>query len=168
MLSKIEILDASLDVLRHGGPLTLDSVARAAGLTKAGLVHHFRTKEVLTVAVVDHLLDRWEHDLRLRLAEDSPTARTRAYVDWALTGALDAADLAVLIEPRLRGKLTALWEERMSPWFDDPTDPRVVAVRLMADGAWLNRSLGMLQLPAEGRNKVLALATKLLAEEVAE
>ncbi|OSP07315.1 TetR/AcrR family transcriptional regulator [Microbacterium sp. LEMMJ01] len=166
MPTKSEILDASLDVLRQGEPLTLDSAARAAGLTKPGLVHHFRTKEVLTVAVVDHLLDKWERELRLRLADDTPSARTRAYVDWALTGSLDAADLAVLTDPRLRDKLTTLWEERMTPWFGEPTDPRMVAVRLMADGAWLNRSFGMLQLPIEDRDEVLALADGLLAEEV--
>ncbi|MFV0633875.1 TetR/AcrR family transcriptional regulator, partial [Demequina sp.] len=66
MATKPEILDAALNVLRAGEALTLDAVARASGLTKPGVVHHFPTKERLSVAVLDHLLEKWEADLTER------------------------------------------------------------------------------------------------------
>ncbi|PCE43414.1 TetR family transcriptional regulator, partial [Acinetobacter baumannii] len=53
MANKNEILELAIAVLRRGEPLTLDAVAKEVGLTKAGLVHHFRTKEVLAEAVGD-------------------------------------------------------------------------------------------------------------------
>ncbi|MEI5604275.1 helix-turn-helix domain-containing protein, partial [Streptomyces brasiliscabiei] len=62
MPTKIELLDHAVEVLRRGDALTLDAVAREAGLTKPGVVHHFGTKEVLTVAVVNRIIDRWEAD----------------------------------------------------------------------------------------------------------
>ena len=51
------LLDAAVDLLRGGHVVTLDSVATAVGLSKAGVVHHFATKEVLMVAVVDRVAD---------------------------------------------------------------------------------------------------------------
>ena len=45
--NKPGILDAAFDVLRRGDTLTIAAVARDAGLTKPGVVHHFATKEVL-------------------------------------------------------------------------------------------------------------------------
>ena len=62
MSSKLEILDHAVAVLRRGEPLTLDAVAREAGLTKPGVVHHFPTKEKLVVGVMDRITDRWEAD----------------------------------------------------------------------------------------------------------
>lgn len=65
MAIKIEILDAALVALRQGETLTLDSVVRHAGRTKPGIVHHFNTTEVLTVAVVERLMSSWELDFAL-------------------------------------------------------------------------------------------------------
>ena len=45
MATKPEILDDAIEVLRRGEPFTIDAVAREAGLTKPGVVHHFETKE---------------------------------------------------------------------------------------------------------------------------
>lgn len=67
MVTKEEILDAALLVLRQDETLTLDSVARHTGLTKPGVVHHFKTKGALTVAVVERLMDLWELDLNSRV-----------------------------------------------------------------------------------------------------
>ena len=47
MPNKIELLDHAVEVLRRGDALTLDAVAREAGVTKPGVVHHFGTKDGL-------------------------------------------------------------------------------------------------------------------------
>ena len=84
MATETEILDAGLDVLRQGGTLTIDSVARNAGLTKPGVVHHFSTKEVLALAVLDRLLDHWEEKMQGAAGQnDSPTGLLIAYVEHA-------------------------------------------------------------------------------------
>ncbi|MEU4364970.1 TetR family transcriptional regulator [Promicromonospora sp. NPDC023987] len=171
MATKLEILDAALLVLRQGEPLTIDAVARQAGLTKPGVVHHFATKEVLTVAVVDRLVDLWTAQLTERVPENaSPQDRLRAYVDFSLTADLDPADLAVLSDVRLRDRLREQWTGRLAPWFGQAiaTDARgravLQAARLLADGAWFDRALGIVELDERERAAILAVGLRLIDE----
>lgn len=167
MTMKPEILEAALEALRRGDSLTLDAVAREAGLTKPGVVHHFPTKEVLTMSVVEHLLDRWDEALQIRAGNNpSPIDRLRAYVEFTLLGDMDAADLALLAVPNLRDKLSALWVERMDVWFGDIRDPRLVVARLVADGAWIDRCLGLLPLDEDERMAAVALVNSLITEGI--
>jgi AcrR family transcriptional regulator len=58
--SRTEILDAALRVVDAvgGADITYESVAREAGLTKAGLMYHFPTKDALMIAVIEHVIAR--------------------------------------------------------------------------------------------------------------
>lgn len=166
MVTKTEILDSALDVLRANDPLTLDSVARAIGLTKPGVVHHFPTKEVLSLAVLDHLLDAWERELAERAGSESDAAdRLRAYVEHTLLSDMDLADLALLADPKLRDALSARWTQGMDIWFGQSTEPHIVAARLVADGAWIDRGLGILSLDHQQRRAVADVALALIAQE---
>lgn len=166
MVTKPEILDSALDVLRGGGTLTLDSVAGKVGLTKPGVVHHFATKEILALAVLDHVIDHWEREMRARAGEGAgPADRLRAYAEYALLGKMDAADLALLSDPKLRGKLAARWAERTNKWFGDLHDPRLITARLVADGAWIDRCLGLLDLNESDRAATSTLVAQLIARE---
>ena len=165
MTTKTEILDSALEVLRSGGALTIDAVARAVGITKPGVVHHFPTKETLTVAVTEHLLGGWEEELAARTGDGAePVDRLRAYVELTLLGEMDVADVALVADLRLREKLAALWSARMSSWFGELDAPALVAARLMADGAWIDRCLGMFDLSAQKRAAVTAVALGLIDE----
>lgn len=150
MPTKPEILDAALEVLRRGEPLTIDAVARESGLTKPGVVHHFATKDTLTFGIVGRVIDRWADDLCRYLGDrEDPVDRLRAYVDHAFTHDFDPSDLALLADIRLRESMARQWNERLEPWlcldYEGPVDRRAAlrAARLMADGAWINRSLGI-------------------------
>ena len=171
MPTKIELLDHAVEVLRRGDALTLDAVAREAGLTKPGVVHHFGTKEVLTVAVVNRIIDRWEADLHTRASADAePIDKLRAYVDYALNGDFDSSDLALLADVNLRERLSALWAERLTPWLgtDIDTDPAsrasLRAARLLADGAWFNAALGIPTVRDDERSVLRAIALQLVNE----
>lgn len=171
MPNKIELLDPAVEVLRRGDALTLDAVAREAGLTKPGVVHHFGTKEVLTVAVVNRIIDRWEADLHTRASADAePIDKLRAYVDYALNGDFDSSDLALLADVNLRERLSALWAERLTPWLgsDIDTDPAsrasLRAARLLADGAWFNAALGIPTVRDDERSVLRAIALQLVNE----
>lgn len=169
MVTKDEILDAALTSLREGETLTLDTVARYAGLTKPGLVHHFKTKEILTVAVVERLMDLWESELIARVGENADGRdRLRAYIDFAFTAEMDPSDLALLADARLRDKLGELWIDRLEPWFGesitaDPVETASLrAARLLADGAWFDRALGTVQFTPSELGEILALAQQLI------
>lgn len=163
MTTKTEILDSAMEVLRSGGALTIDAVARAVGITKPGVVHHFPTKEALSMAVVDHLLDGWEVELRELWGPGADTVdRVRTYVEFAVLGDMDPADLAMLADPRLRSKLVVRWRERLDAWFGTSEDPAFIAARLIADGAWIDRSLGLVELEAAQGAAVVAVVLELM------
>ena len=133
-------------VLQHGAStLTLDAVAREAGVSKGGLLYHFPAKEALITAMIDSLCAAFEAGLAAVSAEetDGPGRFTRCYLRAttapdenvrAISSALFAAvanDLA----------LVAPFRERMARWqkqiMNDGLDPALAtAIRLAADGLW--------------------------------
>lgn len=154
------MLDAAEAHLGADGTLTLDSAARAAGVTKPGLMYHFSTKEQLLGAILDRMTARYEREMLALVAarhgaeiEDFAEApaehRVLAYLDWACTGSIDAADLVIFADPHLRVTLTERWEDQLSRWLGIPAGvdvgrgARLLAVRLMADGLWFDRASGL-------------------------
>lgn len=173
-MTRRNILEAALAVLRDGESVTLDSVARSVGMTKPGLMYHFPSKEALMLGVVDHVALRWEEQLRAilgRVPEDAGAAdRIRAYVEFALSGACDSSDLAVLGDPRLRAPLAERWTSRLAPWVELPADlpeparSRLTAARLLADGAWFADATDVFALNAAERAGIRAVAAELLVQ----
>jgi AcrR family transcriptional regulator len=165
-------LDAAFDLLRAGGNLSLESAARAAGMTKPGLMYHFPTKEALVGALVDHLIDDYERTfvalLPAGVETPSPRQRIAAYLEWSITHQHDAADLVALVDPRLRVAMGTRWAERFRPWLDVPADlpederARLQAVRLMADGCWYADATCILPVPDADRPALLATARRIL------
>lgn len=170
--SRVSILDAAAALVRDGGTVSLESAARAAGLTKPGLMYHFPTKEALMIGLVDHLVDSYERDLAARLPQETatPEERIAAYVAWAFTADIDTADLVMFTDPRLRDHLTARWAERMQVWVGVPDDlpaerrARLLAARLIADGSWFADASGVLPLDDRDREQVWAVARELIEE----
>ena len=170
-------LDRGLDLLRQGTPLSLDSVARAAGLTKPGLMYHFPTKETLMAALVDRVVDRCEAELEglLPTGAGSPTTNERlaAYLQWSLTYPHDGSDLVMLGDPRLRDRMIGRWSDRLQPWVEIPEDlpaqdrARLHLVRLAADGCWFADASGYLPLTDDERRDLLSVALGLLERGVA-
>jgi len=168
------LLEAALDLVRAGGSLSMDSAARAGGVSKPGLMYHFPTKQALLEALIDHLIDGYERDLEGLLPKGldaSPEDRIGAYLIWATTYTHDAADLVMLADPKLRLPMSDRWAERFRPWAELPAGmpaarrARLNAIRLMADGCWYSEATGVLPLSAEDRQAVLTEALQLLKRE---
>lgn len=149
---RADALDSTLGMLQAGEPISLESAARAAGLTKPGLMYHFPTKEALMLALVDHVVDRCEHAIVSRIGDPAtatPQERAAAYATWSIEGPHDASELVVFADPRLRDALVAQWGERLRPYVELPDDldpdvrARLLAVRLLADGAWFACASGL-------------------------
>jgi AcrR family transcriptional regulator len=86
--SRQKILDGAMQVAIRDGilGLTLDAVAREAGISKGGLTHHFRTKDELISALLEHFRVRTLRTMEKRIAEDeNPSGRTlRAMIGMVL------------------------------------------------------------------------------------
>lgn len=153
----------------------MDSVARAAGMSKAGVVHHFSSKRTLALAVLDHLIDSWVQALEQRAktagAKDE-ISRLRIYVQYAITGDFDLSDLALMSEVHFRTDLVAQWATRLDPWFgenivaSEPDKAALRAARALADGVWFNQSAGLTTY-SPGERKAIAELALALIDQVA-
>jgi len=93
--SKTKLLDAALQVIRAKGyaATTLDDICHQAGVTKGSFFHHFKSKDELALAAVDHwmaLTDAVFANASYQEEQD-PLARLLGYVDFRaeiLTGDL--------------------------------------------------------------------------------
>ena len=84
--SRTRILDASLRVIRTKGysATRVEDICEAAGLTKGGFFHHFKSKEELAIAAAEHFAAMAEvifADAPYRNLHD-PLDRLLGYVDF--------------------------------------------------------------------------------------
>ena len=161
------IIDAATRIVRRDGVarLTLDAVAREAGLSKGGLLYHFPSKNALIAGMTAALLEDFEGEVRRRSgADDQRTGRwLRAYVlataDDELRPDDETAALiaAVATSPELMAPLQRryeLWQQQVEA--DGLPPAMATLVRLAADGLWLADLLGLAPPASDLRAEVVA------------
>ncbi len=86
------MLTAAVQVAIRDGILamTLEAVAREAGVSKGGLLHHFASKDELIAAMLQHYSSKVQHALEERMADDgNPRGRfLRSLIHTILVPAL--------------------------------------------------------------------------------
>ena len=148
-LAREKVLDAFEAILIAEGEraATLDATAKAAGVSKGGLLYHFHSKDDLETGLVERLDQLTTLDLeRMNAADEGPVAyyvRTSVMEDDALDrvliattrlaqgGSTRAADM--LRETRRR------WAETIRPHVRDTAS--LDLVMLVSDGLYFNNSL---------------------------
>lgn len=147
--------------------VTLEAVAKEAGVSKGGLLYHFPSKDALVSGLLEHYAVTFSAQVSA-LAETEKSgdrgreaALLRAYVRATFAEDTDSRELgaavlgAVLLNPALlhgyRERLQWLAEtlERSAP---NPT--RAAVVRLAADGLWFSELLGVTALSSEERKEL--------------
>ena len=141
------LLDAAArSVTAHGAGVSLDVVAREAGVSKGGLMHHFRSKDELMAALADDLFEQFARAVQDRIepADDAPGRLLRAYVRATfddLERGQDAVEQTTLMATLSSfPELARRSQERYRRWnetlAEDGVDPQRVLVVLRAcDGA---------------------------------
>ena len=142
--------------------LTLDAVAAEAGVSKGGLLYHFKSKREL----LDAMLEGWleEFARRDRRGRGGPRF-AHGYVKASDMSGWAAAERATSsgcwprwsTEPaaleRVRERYAA-WQEQLAAEAADPVEATVA--RLAADGLWLADLLGLAPPAGELRERVMA------------
>lgn len=79
---------AAAAMSERGSGVSLDHIARQAGVSKSGLIHHFASREELVVALVDDAQEQLRKLVldHLDLSENSPGKLLRAYVRAMTSG----------------------------------------------------------------------------------
>lgn len=160
------ILHAALRVDERAGVtgITLDAVAEEAGLTKAGLMYHFPSREALLRGIQEHQVVSWEGALESAAgktaAEATPKERLAAYARVA-TESASSADLALILEFSKHAGLAGHWDDVVARWTPTPeqaaADARAFAMfiaRLAADGLWSFESMYDTRLDPDFRRNV--------------
>ena len=101
---------------RHGiTALTLEAAAEEAGLTKPGLMYHFRTRDDLLMAIQRHLTGTWEQyllaELGKPLEESTAQERAAAYARVNAHGSASKAELAFMVESAASSELAQVWND---------------------------------------------------------
>lgn len=172
------LMDAAerLVIGEGAGRLTLDAVAREAGVSKGGLLYHFPSKEALIAEMVEHLaVERFERELERRIggAEPGDGSWVRAYVEATFEPEDRDRNLAVqsglfaavandpaLLDP-LRERYNALQERAEN----DGVDPALASIaRLASDGLWFLELFDIPAVEGELREKVFEALRELTGE----
>ncbi|BDP41112.1 TetR family transcriptional regulator [Deinococcus aetherius] len=172
-LTRSALLEAAGRVLQtQGAALSLDAVARAAGVSKGGLLHHYPSREALLSALALELIERFRACVEAARAREvaahgeGPGAWLRAYIEVSFTpaageDALIAALAPLAGHPELIARLREAQAFVLTEAEADGLPPaRAHAVRLACDALSLGPLTGLPDLDPGRRT---ALKEELLA-----
>ena len=174
-----QIIHAAFALIRREGVarLTIEAVAQEAGLSKGGVLYHFRSKEALIQAMVASLVERFDSDIAAAWGEATegerfaPGSWLRAYIRASARPAEEDEDTAALLaavsnDPALLAPLQeqyARWQEQAET---DGVDPALATViRLALDGLWMADLFGLAPPQGALRDQVFATLERLAATE---
>ncbi len=145
------VLDAFEGLLIEDGEraATMDATARRAGVSKGGLLYHFRSKDALVDGLIERLRVLSVDDIeQIKTAPDGPVA---AFMRTSImTGS--ALDRTIIALSRLAQNghssasdalrdLRTLWEEALRPETRDETALQLIM--LVSDGLYFNNALAV-------------------------
>lgn len=132
--------------------MTLEAVAREAGVSKGGLLYHFPSKDALIEGMLEHMVEGLTERITREYERDDYgtnqgrwlRALTRANFaseDQALGAGLSAA---VLLNPDLLVANRRAYEARQALIEQDGVDVVLAnIIRLVGDGIWFSELLGL-------------------------
>lgn len=169
--TRAQLLDAAEAVVAQEGVrnLTLDAVAARSGISKGGLLYHFRCKEDLAAAMIERSI-AWFDDALNEAGADDPDARgrfTRAYIKASLgmtplSGAgfdnlCSAITTALLSFPERLGPVQEQGARTQRDIEKDGLDPVLATIiRLAVDGLWLSENLNLMRFDQDMKAEVAA------------
>ncbi|MGB1252398.1 MAG: TetR/AcrR family transcriptional regulator [Candidatus Promineifilaceae bacterium] len=122
-LKRQKIIKATNKLLKEGGYFTnfsLDSVAREAGVSKGGLMHHFASKDALLRAAAENAIVAFETQLKQKIETDEGAQSgklSRAYVESVLgEGTVVQAELSPVLLGYLNSAETNPTPNRFQTW----------------------------------------------------
>jgi AcrR family transcriptional regulator len=172
------IVDAAEDVVVEAGAshMTLEAVAARAGVSKGGLLHHFRTKEALLEAMIGRLIEKREES-RIKVLDDLPDSPARELKAYILSGItrdqkadrVGAPILAALAHnPRLAEPIREIIKKRYAEFVAKGVKfERAIVFALAADGLLFHEVVSTSPFTVEQRRGVVEELLRIVEEEAA-
>jgi AcrR family transcriptional regulator len=171
--TQIRILDAAGKVILANGAesLTLEAVARQAGLSKGGLLYHFPTKRKLIEGMIARLIARVDDALEEELLK-SGGDYVMAYIHASLRADAESNKIssalvaAMANEPDLIKPLQARFAKMQREIAAAAISPEIgTVIRLALDGLWMSDLFGFAPPSSELREKMSAVLLTLNQRE---
>jgi len=174
--TRARILCAAEDlVIRDGvARLTLEAAAHEAGVSKGGVLYHFRSRDALVTAMIDRFVESFDSDLeRYGASGGKPGDFLCAYLEATVAPVAEPGDVrerrlgaALLAGITADPELLAPLRQRFAGWQAaaeaDGLDPALATVvRLAVDGLWLADLFELAPLTGELREAVAGQLRKL-------
>lgn len=179
MTTRDQIIDAALSVVRSQGmtALTLEEAARIAGISKGGILYHFKSKEALIQGMVARLAQQCES---LQLAHydrltPGPNRWARALIETSFDPMAPSTDpagcallAAVATNPSLMEPIEDMIDTAFRRMTADAVDPSLALLVILAmDGLWLHRLVNSPVMDEARRRDIREKALELLSEDAA-
>ncbi|MEN3112923.1 TetR/AcrR family transcriptional regulator [Uliginosibacterium paludis] len=165
-----QLLSVTLALIVSDGyeSVTLDKVAKLAGVTKGGLQYHFASKQALLQGVCDHLREVFEPVFYQALEEEpaGPKRHTRAYIRACFAEVAPLCSKAMLILTLALPDFARLQREWTLELIAQDTAhapelaQMLLLCRFAADGLWAAEASGVIEFDHDTRT---ALLDRLLA-----
>ncbi|MBB4200456.1 TetR family transcriptional regulator [Rhodoblastus sphagnicola] len=162
-------IQAALTIITRDGPgrLTIDAIARECGSSKGGILHHFRTKDAVLKALLEHQIEQGESLFDGYLAQSLPGRHEpalEAEIESLRTAAAHPKSTTFAIASALADnpELIAAVREREAKHVEamkkEAADPSVAMVRWSAArGLALSSILGLCPLSEQERMSLFDL-----------
>lgn len=177
MSTREKIIDGAMAIVRDQGVahLTLDEAAKVAGVSKGGVLYHFKSKDALIQGMVARVTDLCRSQLgsHYERLPEGPNRWARAAVMSAFDPEGMIADpvggallAAVTVNPELIRPFEETYKEMLQLIKGDAADPVLaVMLSLAMDGIWLQDMVGLKLLDAGDRDAIKRRALDLLAAQ---
>ncbi len=164
--SRKAAIQAALTIIARDGPgrLTLDAIAREAGMSKGGLMHQFPSKHAVLKALIEHQsahFDRFRRDCIAKLGPGVRQPELAAQIATLREAANKRSSLAFAIlsaladEPTLLSVNRERTAQRMTAIAAETDDPDLALLRhAAAQGLALTAMLGLSPLPDKERARL--------------
>jgi AcrR family transcriptional regulator len=166
MQTRESVLNAAAKIISDSGmnAFTIDAVAREAGVTKGGVLHHFPSKEALIDGLIERVTEVFNSRLLQELAEEAlgqPGRWLRAYIRTIFSvqqediNLIPALAAAVVADDRTIEHIRRGMQQSQQAAVQDGLDPTTATIiRLAADGAVFTRAFNINVLDLEISRKV--------------
>lgn len=147
---RLKLLDCAAKLIVDHGlqSLTLESVAREAGVSKGGLLHHYSGKDALIGGLFEMVVEWFDIQVDAAIDRDEtrPARFSKAYLqvianmDMSVPAEKHLSVLILMLssDPHYCARWNAWVDERLQQHSQTDASPMARTLRLAADGLWLS------------------------------
>lgn len=143
--------------------VTFQAIVERTGLSKGGIIHHFRNKEELLDELMAQSLNEltaWVEQYKKKNKEKNGTF---AYLQFVIDKGKDKKYRktmrivlqAIMVNPKYRAEWDEWYKKHIMPSDGSPLDIDSLIIKLVTDGIWYSENVGSSHLSDDDKTRIL-------------